>query len=217
MGGLSTHGTGRYERAIRASQEAIAADPDLALAYGNLATSYFLTGRFPEAEGVIQRAAERKLEIPLLVPIRYYRAALKGNHEEMERVIADTKGKRRVEQWISHLRALALARSGHLHEAQQASDQAVDLAMREDERESAASYRGAQSVWEALYGNSAEARRKALAAMELSKHLNLPYREGFIKNRYIGRTFIMPGQSVRRKSVRQKLNAIDMEIGRAHV
>jgi amidophosphoribosyltransferase len=49
------------------------------------------------------------------------------------------------------------------------------------------------------------------AAMELSKHLNLPYREGFIKNRYIGRTFIMPGQSIRKKSVRQKLNAIDLE------
>ena len=47
--------------------------------------------------------------------------------------------------------------------------------------------------------------------MELSKRLNLPYREGFIKNRYIGRTFIMPGQSVRKKSVRQKLNAIGME------
>jgi amidophosphoribosyltransferase len=49
------------------------------------------------------------------------------------------------------------------------------------------------------------------AAMELSKRLNLPYREGFIKNRYIGRTFIMPGQSIRRKSVRQKLNSIAME------
>ena len=49
------------------------------------------------------------------------------------------------------------------------------------------------------------------AAMELSKRLNLPYREGFIKNRYIGRTFIMPGQGIRRKSVRQKLNAIGME------
>ncbi len=49
------------------------------------------------------------------------------------------------------------------------------------------------------------------SAMELSKHLNLPYREGFIKNRYIGRTFIMPGQAIRRKSVRQKLNAIGME------
>ena len=49
------------------------------------------------------------------------------------------------------------------------------------------------------------------AAMQLAKRLNLPYREGFIKNRYIGRTFIMPGQGVRRKSVRQKLNAIGME------
>lgn len=49
------------------------------------------------------------------------------------------------------------------------------------------------------------------SAMQLSQHLNLPYREGFIKNRYIGRTFIMPGQLIRRKSVRQKLNAIGME------
>jgi amidophosphoribosyltransferase len=49
------------------------------------------------------------------------------------------------------------------------------------------------------------------AAMQLANRLNLPYREGFIKNRYIGRTFIMPGQAVRRKSVRQKLNAIGME------
>jgi amidophosphoribosyltransferase len=49
------------------------------------------------------------------------------------------------------------------------------------------------------------------AAMELAWRLDLPYREGFVKNRYIGRTFIMPGQAVRRKSVRQKLNAIAQE------
>ncbi|HEX7644707.1 MAG TPA: amidophosphoribosyltransferase [Burkholderiaceae bacterium] len=49
------------------------------------------------------------------------------------------------------------------------------------------------------------------AAMELALKLNLDYREGFIKNRYIGRTFLMPGQAVRRKSVRQKLNAIASE------
>ncbi len=49
------------------------------------------------------------------------------------------------------------------------------------------------------------------AAMELAGKLNLEYREGFIKNRYIGRTFLMPGQAMRRKSVRQKLNAIGLE------
>ncbi len=49
------------------------------------------------------------------------------------------------------------------------------------------------------------------SALQLAKKLDISYREGFIKNRYIGRTFIMPGQGVRKKSVRQKLNAMSME------
>jgi amidophosphoribosyltransferase len=49
------------------------------------------------------------------------------------------------------------------------------------------------------------------AAIQLALKLGIEYREGFIKNRYIGRTFLMPGQAVRKKSVRQKLNAIGSE------
>jgi amidophosphoribosyltransferase len=49
------------------------------------------------------------------------------------------------------------------------------------------------------------------SALEMSQILGVRYREGFIKNRYIGRTFIMPGQEERKKSVRQKLNAIELE------
>jgi amidophosphoribosyltransferase len=49
------------------------------------------------------------------------------------------------------------------------------------------------------------------AAIQVAYHLGAKYREGFIKNRYIGRTFIMPGQQARKKSVRQKLNAIGLE------
>ncbi|MBI5451691.1 MAG: amidophosphoribosyltransferase [Gammaproteobacteria bacterium] len=49
------------------------------------------------------------------------------------------------------------------------------------------------------------------AALALATSLGVDYREGFIKNRYIGRTFIMPGQKERKKSVRQKLNAIELE------
>jgi amidophosphoribosyltransferase len=50
-----------------------------------------------------------------------------------------------------------------------------------------------------------------IAALELARVLDVPYREGFVKNRYIGRTFIMPGQSVRKDSVRKKLNTIREE------
>jgi amidophosphoribosyltransferase len=50
------------------------------------------------------------------------------------------------------------------------------------------------------------------SALQLANVLGVKYREGFIKNRYIGRTFIMPGQAERRRSVRQKLNAIDLEL-----
>ncbi len=49
------------------------------------------------------------------------------------------------------------------------------------------------------------------SALELANKLGIKFREGFIKNRYIGRTFIMPGQKMRKKSVRQKLNAIGLE------
>ncbi|HLR83284.1 MAG TPA: amidophosphoribosyltransferase [Paenalcaligenes sp.] len=49
------------------------------------------------------------------------------------------------------------------------------------------------------------------SAMQLASSLNLPYREGFLKNYYIGRTFIMPGQAVRQRSVRQKLSALPLE------
>jgi amidophosphoribosyltransferase len=49
------------------------------------------------------------------------------------------------------------------------------------------------------------------SALEMAYTLGVPYREGFIKNRYIGRTFIMPGQAKRKKSVRQKLNPLALE------
>jgi amidophosphoribosyltransferase len=55
------------------------------------------------------------------------------------------------------------------------------------------------------------------AAQEIAFQLNVKYREGFIKNRYIGRTFIMPGQSQRERSLRQKLNPLDIEYKRKNV
>ncbi|WP_458232723.1 amidophosphoribosyltransferase [Roseateles sp. P5_E8] len=55
------------------------------------------------------------------------------------------------------------------------------------------------------------------SAMQLAHRIGKPYREGFVKNRYVGRTFIMPGQGARKKSVRQKLNAIGVEFKNRNV
>jgi len=131
LGGLSTNGTGRFERAIEASRKEIAVDPDSAMAYGNLAGSYFLTGRFEEAGRTLQAAAERKLEIPRLLVIGYNMAVLKADREQMDRAVALARGKRRAEHWMAHEQALALARSGRLQAARRLSNTAMDLALQE--------------------------------------------------------------------------------------
>ena len=128
------------------------------MAYGNLAGSYFLTGRFAEAERTLQAAAERKLEIPRLLVIGYNMAVLKADREQMDRAVALARGKRRAEHWMAHEQALAQARSGRLQAARRLSNQAMDRALQEGEREAAASYQAARAVWEAVSGMLAKAK-----------------------------------------------------------
>ena len=175
LGGLSTHGTGRFEKAINAAQEMIVAEPDFVMAYDGLALSYFLTDRFPEAESTLQRASARKLENPNCLILRYNIAVLKGDQEQMDRAVGQARAKRRAEHWMAHEEALALARSGRLQVARRLSNRAVDLAMQERERESAASYRAARAVLEAVCGNATEAKKSALAALVVSKGRDVEY------------------------------------------
>jgi tetratricopeptide (TPR) repeat protein len=175
LGGLSTHGTGRFERVIETSKESIAEDPNLVFGYHNLASTYFFLDRFPEAESVLQQAVARKVEEPYFLVLRYNIAALKGDQDQMVRVVAQAKGKHGAEHWVAHVEALVLARSGRLQDARRSSNRAVDLALQEGEREKAASYRAARAVWEAAYGNSAEARTNAMAALKLSKGRDVQY------------------------------------------
>jgi serine/threonine protein kinase/tetratricopeptide (TPR) repeat protein len=175
LGGLSTHGTGRFERAIETSQEAIAADPDFAIAYSSLAQSYLLTDRFAEAESTVVRASERKLKIPNLLVIQYIIAVLEGDHEQMVLASGLARGKRKLEHWIAHEEGLALARSGRLQDARRSSNWAMALALQEGERESAASYQAARALWEAVCGNANEGKMNAMAALDLSNGRDVEY------------------------------------------
>jgi tetratricopeptide (TPR) repeat protein len=178
LGGLSTHGTGRFEKVIEVSRASQAADPDVVFSYHNLASSYLFLDRFPEAESVLQQASARKVEEPYFMVLRYNIAALKGDKDQMEQEVALAKGKHGAEHWVAHEEALALARSGRLQEGRRSSSRAVDLALQEGDREKAASYRAARAVWEAAYGNAGEARMNAIAALELSKGRDVEYMVG---------------------------------------
>jgi serine/threonine protein kinase/tetratricopeptide (TPR) repeat protein len=178
LGGLSTQGTGRFERAIETSQKQIADDPDFLFGYGNLASSYFFLGRFEEADSVLQRATERKLEDPNFLMIRYNIAVLKGDKDQMDRIVALAKGKHGEEHAVANAEALTLARSGRLKLARQSSSRAIDLARQEGGREAAASYQAIRAVWEAVCGNAAEATKNAMAALALSNGRDVQYAAG---------------------------------------
>jgi serine/threonine protein kinase/tetratricopeptide (TPR) repeat protein len=168
LGGLATHGTGRYQRAMEAIQKEVELNPDLPIAHQRLVQTSLLLDRVAEAERALQLAAERNLEMPNFLVFRYTIGVMKGDQEEMSRAIAEAQGKRLAEHWIAHLEALALARSGRLQTARRSSNRAVDLAQQEGDREMAAKYQAARAVWEAACGNAAEAKRYATAALERS-------------------------------------------------
>ena len=178
LGGLATHGTGRFERAIEMSRQRVAAEPDEVFGYSSLAESYFFMDRFDEAQRALESASARKLETPDFLVLRYNIAALRGDQPEMDRVAGLAKGKRRAEHWMAHEEALALAHSGRLQAARLSSNRAVDSALQAGDRETAASYQAARAVWEAAYGNVVEGKRDALASLALSKGRDVQYTAG---------------------------------------
>jgi serine/threonine protein kinase/tetratricopeptide (TPR) repeat protein len=178
LGGISTQGTGRFERTMEAALDGIATLPDPPYAYTNLAMAQFYTNRFPEAENTIQRATARKVQMPMLVMLQYNLAALRGDREQMDRIAGSARGNRADGHWIAHAEALALARSGRLRVARRSSGRAVDLALQAGKREVAATFIAARAVWETLCGNSAEARTAAMAALELSTARDVEYAAG---------------------------------------
>jgi tetratricopeptide (TPR) repeat protein len=116
--------------------------------------------------------------MPDFLVFRYPIALLKGDQEQMDRVTALAAGKPIAEHWMAHEEGLALARSGRLQAARRSSSRGVNLALQEGKRESAASYQAARAVWEAVYGNAAEGRSNAEAALALSSGRDVEYMAG---------------------------------------
>ena len=179
--GFATNGTGQYEKSAEESEISIRLDPDQIYAYSSLANSNLHLGRFPEVEKALARATANHMDMSnsSFCITRFYLAFFKNDQTGMDREIAQSRGRQGVEGVISHSHALVLARSGRIRQAGETWQRAKELAKQTGKREIAAVYEVAAAVSDAVYGRAVEARKRAHAALELSRGRDVEYGAAF--------------------------------------
>ncbi len=170
---------GKREESVQEAKIALGIDPDFSIGYSLLADSYLALERTAEAEKTLQRASERKLDIPDFNVQRYVIAFLKDDKTGMEGEAALPREKPGVDDWMSNAEAYVSAYSGHLEEARKMSRRAADLARKAERRDTEALYEADAAVREALFGNALAARQRAEDAVELSKSRDVEHEAAF--------------------------------------
>ena len=158
---------GRYADALTEYQEAIRQNPNSALSQTNLALVYSALNRFEEAQAVVKKAMERKLESIDMHRLLYAIAFIRGDRETMQREVDWAKG-RPDESNMIFIQVQAAASSGKVGEARKLLNQAVDMEQRGGRREVAAGYRSFFALIEALFGNDRQARAQSEEALRIS-------------------------------------------------
>jgi hypothetical protein len=161
---------GKFEQAAEEAKKATKLDPDHPFNYGNLAANYIFHDRLPDAQNVLQKASQRKLEIPELLALRFRVAFLTADRTEMERLASRAREKSGTEEWISDLEASVAAYSGHLQQVRlkSAARGVEDLEKRCDRilDETCNLFRSNENVWCAPNGwSSLSIIRKRLGAL----------------------------------------------------
>ena len=180
ISGLALTSTGKYALSIAEADRAISLDPDLTPAYVNKAMNELYLNRPDDALLTLRRATERKLAFPeWFFWISYFVAFLKGGDDELREMATMARTNPLLEDIISHVEALALARSGRLQDARRMSGLAVEIATRSGRRERAGVFEAARAVWEAFYGDVAAARQSAANALGLGRGRDVDYAAAF--------------------------------------
>jgi tetratricopeptide (TPR) repeat protein len=181
LAGLVLSSTGQHELAIAETDKALALE-ELTPTYGSKARNQLHLNRLDDALLTIRQARERKFDSPEFLLIQYFVAFLKGTPEsniERERIATLARKNPSAEDVITHVEALALARSGRLRDARRKSAVGVEIAERAGQSERAGLFEAGRAVWEAFYGNAAAARQSAGKALERGRGRDVDYAAAF--------------------------------------
>ena len=170
---------GKYDKGAEAARQLVEIDPDFAIGYLQLAFNRQFAGHVEEAETVLQRAADRKLEIPELLIQRYDIAFLKGDRAAMDREEALGQKESGAEDMIADRQAFVLAYAGHVDKANAMAKRAADLNQQPDQRGRKALIEIGPALWAALYGDTSAAKGHATAAADLSTDRDVEYGAAF--------------------------------------
>ena len=179
LAAFTSQGSGHYDKAAEEGLKAIELDPDYAIGYTNVAFAYIYLNRLSEAEAVLRRAKERKIEAADYSLCRYFIAFLRGDQAAMEREMTQRQQKLEAQGFFEHQEALTSAYQARLKEAARLSDRAVLLSRQAGLRERAAQLEGARAVWSALFGMREEGQRNAAAALALHRSRDADYGPAF--------------------------------------
>lgn len=176
---FTSAGTGRYEIAVKEGLKALEIDPNYSIGYGNVAFAYVYLDRSLEAEALLRKAAERKLDAVEFSLLRYFIAFLRNDEAALQSEMAHRQTKLQAQGWYEHQEAMTLAHSGRLKEAARLGDSAVRLAREAGLRERPAQFMGARAVWCALVGMREEAQRHVAAALSMCRGRDADYGPAF--------------------------------------
>jgi hypothetical protein len=179
LSGFTSPGSGHYNRAVEEGLKAIELDPDFSIGYENVAWAYVYLNRPADAETLIRKARDRKIEVTQFALLRYAIAFLRSDAAAMTRETAQRKATLEAQGWFEHQEALTLAYQGQLQAANQLSERAITLARQAGFPERAAMFAGARSVWNALYGLRTEAQTEASAALSFFRGRDADYGPAF--------------------------------------
>jgi tetratricopeptide (TPR) repeat protein len=175
LAGFTYTGLGKFERAVEEAQKSIELDPDAPIGYFNLAYDYIYLDRFGDAEAALKRAADRKLEMPDFLILRYDLAFLRSDDPAMAREVSLSQRDSEAEDWLSHHESFVLAYSGRLRDARKMSLQAAELAQPAGHGERAALFEIGAALREAFFGNATAATQRASSALALAKDREVEY------------------------------------------
>ena len=166
---------GQHEKALAEARESFRLSSHESLDYGYLSFAYATVGRLKEARDTSEEALAKNLDSSSLRMVIYGLAFLQNDMAGMAEQVAWAAGKPGVEDVLVAMEADTAAYSGQLGKAREFSRRAIDSAERAEKKETAAGYAADAALREALFGNAAQAQKRAAAALKLSTGRDVLY------------------------------------------